>query len=1165
MKKNTFLMQPFYVFGNYTILIQLLMKKIKSLRLKTLFFAGLIMISYVNVQASDVAGAQITWQKVGTDSFLVTLTGYRDCNGIPFPTASVPVKCASTGQTVITITISKPSPVDITPVCGSSCTRCQSSSCSFPYGIEKYVFQKLVVLSGAGSCCDLIMECSMGARSSSITTGAANAQLYISAKLNRCMSFDNNSPQISNNPVNIICVGQDFIFNLGAYDLDKDTSGKLLDSISYEWTKPQTGAGTYTSWTGSYTYDKPVFFWGFPSTNLTFPRGLHLDNSSGDISFRPMKVEQTIMAVKMSEWRKINGTRTKIGETTCEFLVIIISCPNNNAPILAGPFYQEVNVGDTVAFSIATNDYDTKDTLTIDWSKNIQGATWSSNNKQVKHPTGNLTLKADSTMAGNLYSFTASVKDDACPVNGKSSRVYQIYVKPICAYLSVTIVKKDLGCNKYVFYPDSLNSNYKYAWQGLSNDNFSSSGDSLVRQYSESKTIKIRLTTTYYNNCFKTYDLTFTSDSLLNVDLPTFAYLGNPDTMTVYPKVQFAHGAFKFKWSDGDTVKLNKLLSLKGNKTLVMYLTVTDTNGCTALDSIILYKNVVNVELGADKIKCKGSGVTLSYNITNFGSSTYVSTEWYRVGYATPLSFNTQYYTSDTGLFAVKINFTTGLVAYDTIKISNYLVPVVDAGPYKTLCSNDGLFELVGTPTATAGSYWTGTAVSKINDKYYFDPHYSGICNNCSYNVYYYYKDSFGCTTSNGKNLKVVYSSIKPEIGSYPNQCIDNPPLKLNASHGPGTWTGKGVSNGYFNPATAGAGTHQIIYRVGNEPCYEYDTTWITVSAATNISLSTINNKTDFCIGSGLIALIAAPTGGVLSGDIYNGIYFNADTLAGTYIINYQYTDSTGCTFDKILTLKTGDPIVKIPAQNNIFCEGKRITVNSTTNVIGAPKWSAWPASDGAFIQPINEGIMNYQPGTQDLISKQIRFYLSTTDTLCKFAKDSITVIIADTPEVDFYADPPIFVQAWNNYRVKFHNTSKTYTASASYIWDFGDGSFAFSENPEHDYYDLKKYTISLKITDNYNCISNKIRENYINISTLKENVYSSVDIHPNPSGSKVRVVTSFVLKELSLSNTMGQVIFYAENINKNEIFLDRFVSGVYLVKITDMQGNHYFRKIIFE
>ena len=171
----------------------------------------LTLVMFVNnkAEASHMMGSDITWTCIGTDSFMIKLVVYRDCNGINLSTATIPFKCKSTGSTVTSISISRPAPVDITPTCGSSCTRCQNHSCSFPYGIEQFSYQKLVVLSGAGSCCEIVMSYSICCRNGAITTGAAGRYLYIEAILNRCQTPCDNSPVFNSLPAQIICIGHD--------------------------------------------------------------------------------------------------------------------------------------------------------------------------------------------------------------------------------------------------------------------------------------------------------------------------------------------------------------------------------------------------------------------------------------------------------------------------------------------------------------------------------------------------------------------------------------------------------------------------------------------------------------------------------------------------------------------------------------------------------------------------------------------------------------------------------------------------------------------------------------------------------------------------------------------------------------------------------------------
>jgi hypothetical protein len=374
-------------------------------------------------------GGDITWTCIGQDSFILKMVLYRDCNeGLMPDSIQVPIRCKSTGNTIKTLTITTPAAVDITPTCGASCTRCQSSTCAFPYGIEQYTFSKFFTFNNSVSCCEVGFSFTACCRSKSFTNIQAGSPFHIEAWMNRCVSPCDNSPIFTNPPIAIICKGQDFVFCHGVVDIDVGSSGGLLDSLSYEWTHPKTSSSTNVNYNSPFTYDKPMYFWGYPDVTLPFPRGFHLDQVCGGMQFRPDSLGFSSMAEKVIEYR--NGQI--IGETTRDIAIIVIQCPKNNAPVLNGPYYKEVHADKTVSFSISTNDYDTKDSLRILWNQAIPGAVWTDNNNTgEKHPSATLSWTPSSAYISDIpYVFTVMVRDDACPVNGSMTRAYQILVKP---------------------------------------------------------------------------------------------------------------------------------------------------------------------------------------------------------------------------------------------------------------------------------------------------------------------------------------------------------------------------------------------------------------------------------------------------------------------------------------------------------------------------------------------------------------------------------------------------------------------------------------------------------------------------------------------------------------------------------------------------------------
>ncbi|MBI3141447.1 MAG: hypothetical protein HYZ16_01320, partial [Bacteroidetes bacterium] len=142
--------------------------------------------------------------------------------------------------------------------------------------------------------------------------------------MNICQDPCDNSPTFTGSPLAIICLGRDFIYNQGVQDMDVDpkTSG-LADSLVYSWAEPMQTVSTKTSWSSGYTYNKPIYYLGFPKTGMAFPRGIHLDSATGDMMFRPMKVEQTVMSIKIESYRNKKLT----GVTRRDIQVVVIKCP----------------------------------------------------------------------------------------------------------------------------------------------------------------------------------------------------------------------------------------------------------------------------------------------------------------------------------------------------------------------------------------------------------------------------------------------------------------------------------------------------------------------------------------------------------------------------------------------------------------------------------------------------------------------------------------------------------------------------------------------------------------------------------------------------------------------------------------------------------------------
>jgi hypothetical protein len=63
-----------------------------------------------------------------------------------------------------------------------------------------------------------------------------------------------------------------------------------------------------------------------------------------------------------------------------------------------------------------------------------------------------------------------------------------------------------------------------------------------------------------------------------------------------------------------------------------------------------------------------------------------------------------------------------------------------------------------------------------------------------------------------------------------------------------------------------------------------------------NPSVSATASQTSVCLTDGMVTLAGIPSGGSFSGAGVSGATFDPSIGAGTYTVNYSYTDANGCT-----------------------------------------------------------------------------------------------------------------------------------------------------------------------------------------------------------------------------------------------------------------------------
>lgn len=372
-------------------------------------------------------GVDLTYSCIGNSQYRVTLTFYRDCNGINATTNALIRWSGACGNG--TTVLRNRTVEEITPSCpgivGSAC-----NGGNGVFGIEKYTYTDTLTLPSG--CTNVSLSYQTCCRNGAITTldNPLSEGIYVEADI-LDNSLCNNSPVFTNNPVPFGCVNQPVFYNHGATDADGD-------SLSYSF------VDCYARDTMTVDYAS-----GFSATNPLTATGLMINANTGAISFTPTMAQVAVFCVAVQEFR--NGTL--IGQVVRDIQFTAVPC-SNNVPTVSGvnnttDFSASVQAGTQLCFDVFSNDLDNNQATTLSWNNGIAGATFTTSGA----PFANGRFCWTPTTAGT-FSFTVNVRDNFCPVVGQNTYTYTITVTspppppPSCDSLMVMLVNStDLACD----------------------------------------------------------------------------------------------------------------------------------------------------------------------------------------------------------------------------------------------------------------------------------------------------------------------------------------------------------------------------------------------------------------------------------------------------------------------------------------------------------------------------------------------------------------------------------------------------------------------------------------------------------------------------------------------------------------------------------------------
>ncbi|MEA3477098.1 MAG: T9SS type A sorting domain-containing protein, partial [Bacteroidota bacterium] len=183
------------------------------------------------------------------------------------------------------------------------------------------------------------------------------------------------------------------------------------------------------------------------------------------------------------------------------------------------------------------------------------------------------------------------------------------------------------------------------------------------------------------------------------------------------------------------------------------------------------------------------------------------------------------------------------------------------------------------------------------------------------------------------------------ELEAFAPVCINVAPFALSGgSPTGGSYSGPGVTDNTFDPAAAGAGTHDIGYSYTDENgCSNDAVKAITVNDLPAVSLAVFS---DLCLDSEPLVLTGGtPEGGTYIGEgIEGGVFYPEEAGAGIHGITYVYTDENGCENSAMQEITVNDlPNVNIGPDSQL-CAGLEITLDATTS--GATSYEWYPGGE---------------------------------------------------------------------------------------------------------------------------------------------------------------------------------------------------------------------------
>lgn len=352
------------------------------------FFTLLLGIHHAN--ATHVYGAEITYQCIGNNQYIIELELFQDCGAIA-PTSSASINIASTSCAISqNISLPQTALIDITPVCPGGTSPCLTGG----YGTYRVLYSDTINIV---SCSDWIFSytnCCRGASIVNLATSSSSNYVYTS--LDNSSQY-NNAAKFTGTGYVYAFLGQTQSYYSHAYDLDGD-------SLVFSLSNPLSSGAIPLSYSPGYAVSNPLGM----NSPTTF------DPQTGKLTFTANIQGSFIVGLQVEEYR--NGVL--ISSANKDIYVVVFNGANNNPDFTVSNVqggYLEDNVfhvtdPSQLSFDIvATDTTHPNDTLTF--SSDIAAIGGSFTSSGTNPATASFTWPKSIPL---IQEFTVSIVDNNC-------------------------------------------------------------------------------------------------------------------------------------------------------------------------------------------------------------------------------------------------------------------------------------------------------------------------------------------------------------------------------------------------------------------------------------------------------------------------------------------------------------------------------------------------------------------------------------------------------------------------------------------------------------------------------------------------------------------------------------------------------------------------------